>query len=28
LIGFAGSNFDCNIDLHLLSLGAHCLEQR
>ena len=28
LIGSAGSNFDCNIDLHLLSLGAHCLEQR
>jgi hypothetical protein len=28
LIGFAGSNFDCNIDLHLLSLGAHCSEQR
>jgi len=28
LIGFAGSNFDCNTDLHLLSLGAHCSEQR
>jgi hypothetical protein len=28
LIGFAGSNFDRNIDLHLLNLGAHCSEQR
>jgi hypothetical protein len=28
LIGFAGSNFDCNIELHLLSLGGNCSEQR
>jgi len=28
LIEFAGSNLDCNIDLRLLSLGAHCSEQR